>query len=270
MHRDWSNEIGKKYGHLTIVEIPGYSQPGDGIVCRAICDCPDHTEVIVPIKRIVYGRKISCGCSNCVDLLGQRFGRLIVIAKTDARYNRQVVWQCKCDCGNVAVVASDSLRRGMTRSCGCLGDETRQKNCIGHKTNIVMGTNVARISRDDHNPMASNTSGHTGVSYNPDRGVFEASLEFRRQRYLTRHTTFEEAVKSRTEMKQIHNDFVDWWNGLDASQQAANRLAYDQMAAEKQALLRSHCDHYSRTNDEQEESCDEVFPKDHWRKKKKV
>ena len=133
-----------------------------------------------------------------------------------------------------------------------------------------MGTNVAMISRDDHNPMASNTSGHTGVSYNPDRGVFEASLEFRRQRYLTRHTTFEEAVKSRTEMKQIHNDFVDWWNGLDASQQAANRLAYDQMAAEKQALLRSHCDHYSRTNDEQEESCDEVFPKDHWRKKKKV
>lgn len=241
MRKNWSNEIGKKYGHLTIVEILNYTQPGDGIVCRAICDCPMQKEVIVPIKRIVRGRKISCGCSKCVNLMGERFGRLTVIEKMETRYKRQVEWKCKCDCGNEVVVASDSLRRGMTRSCGCLGAEVRAENIAGLKKNIVMGTNLAVISRDDHNPMATNTSGHTGVSYNPERKLYEARLKFQCQSYVSRHFTFEEAVASRTKMKQIHNDFVDWWNSLDVDQQVANRLAYAQMVeGETHCLKRDH------------------------------
>lgn len=55
------------------------------------------------------------------DLIGQRFGRLTVIAKsTPVRYSR---WHCKCDCGGQRIVNLNSLRCGYTKSCGCLHSE---------------------------------------------------------------------------------------------------------------------------------------------------
>ena len=32
------------------------------------------------------------------DLTGQKFGHLTVIKDTGERKNRQVVWECECDC----------------------------------------------------------------------------------------------------------------------------------------------------------------------------
>lgn len=64
------------------------------------------------------------------DLSNMRFGRLICI-KPVARYekSRAIIWQCKCDCGNVIEVVSNSLTSGNTRSCGCLQKETAAKTC---------------------------------------------------------------------------------------------------------------------------------------------
>lgn len=51
------------------------------------------------------------------------FGRLVVIkqaedyVRPDGR--RDARWLCKCDCGNEVVVISTSLKRGLTKSCGC-------------------------------------------------------------------------------------------------------------------------------------------------------
>ena len=61
---------------------------------------------------------------NLKDMAGQRFGRLLVI-KRDGAYlkNRLAVWLCKCDCGNTSLVRGASLRRGTTKSCGCLSKE---------------------------------------------------------------------------------------------------------------------------------------------------
>ena len=59
------------------------------------------------------------------DITGQRFGRLIVIRQTDKRKSRCVVWECKCDCGNVVEVKSTNLQNGSTRSCGCLHRDLR-------------------------------------------------------------------------------------------------------------------------------------------------
>lgn len=33
------------------------------------------------------------------DILGQRFGRLTVIERTNHRNNGRVYWLCRCDCG---------------------------------------------------------------------------------------------------------------------------------------------------------------------------
>jgi hypothetical protein len=54
------------------------------------------------------------------DLIGERFGRLVVI-KRAARRGRHVMWRCLCSCGNRVTVYGGNLRRdgGHTTSCGC-------------------------------------------------------------------------------------------------------------------------------------------------------
>jgi hypothetical protein len=56
---------------------------------------------------------------STIDLEGQVFGRLTVVgpAEKRGRYRR---WRCKCSCGNRCVVPTNYLRRGSTKSCGCL------------------------------------------------------------------------------------------------------------------------------------------------------
>ena len=58
-----------------------------------------------------------------IDLTGQRFERLTVIKQFPTQKGQKTKWECKCDCGNVTVVASTHLRSGHTKSCGCLQKE---------------------------------------------------------------------------------------------------------------------------------------------------
>lgn len=58
-----------------------------------------------------------------IDLTGQRFGRLVVIEDTGLRTGKMVVWKCLCECGNVKNIISNNLRKGTSKSCGCLNRE---------------------------------------------------------------------------------------------------------------------------------------------------
>ena len=40
------------------------------------------------------------------NLLNKKFGRLIVKEETDKRKHGQIIWLCKCDCGNNIEVMS--------------------------------------------------------------------------------------------------------------------------------------------------------------------
>ena len=55
-----------------------------------------------------------------VDLAQRRFGRLTAIerAGSDKQYNK--LWLCRCDCGGMAIIRGDNLRKGRSKSCGCL------------------------------------------------------------------------------------------------------------------------------------------------------
>lgn len=55
-----------------------------------------------------------------IDLTGQRFGWLVVVAFAKLDREQKAWWRCKCDCGKQRVVCGKSLRNGTTRSCGCL------------------------------------------------------------------------------------------------------------------------------------------------------
>lgn len=63
-----------------------------------------------------------------LDLTGQRFGRLTAIKRVGSNSQGNSMWFCLCDCGNEVVVNSQFLKRGHTKSCGCLSRETTIAN----------------------------------------------------------------------------------------------------------------------------------------------
>ncbi len=58
-----------------------------------------------------------------IDLIGQRFGRLLVQSRSPRTDGRNVFWFCLCACGKLTEVFTGQLRSGMSKSCGCLARE---------------------------------------------------------------------------------------------------------------------------------------------------
>ena len=58
--------------------------------------------------------------------IGNRYGRLTVLRYYGSS-SVGSVYVCRCDCGQEIAVRAMSLRRGQTRSCGCLKDMSRQE-----------------------------------------------------------------------------------------------------------------------------------------------
>ena len=81
--------------------------------------------------------------TKLIDLKGQRFGRLVVVERAepiDGCTNAR--WRCKCDCGGETFVLGTTLRRGESKSCGCIRAEYWRKRKTTHgKSN----TRLARI-----------------------------------------------------------------------------------------------------------------------------
>lgn len=55
-----------------------------------------------------------------MDLIGRRFGRLIVIGYAGHSKNGADMWFCECECGVITTVCQSNLLRGKSKSCGCL------------------------------------------------------------------------------------------------------------------------------------------------------
>lgn len=79
--------------------------------------------------------------SKPIDHTGQTFGRLTVLGKAqkpEGSNNTFAHYLCKCSCGTVKVIAGDLLRRGNTKSCGCLLKE--RQNSKWRKTHGLSHT----------------------------------------------------------------------------------------------------------------------------------
>ena len=53
------------------------------------------------------------------DLTGKRFGSLTVLAKSENKRGRAILWICRCDCGNRCEKPTSELNAGTAVSCGC-------------------------------------------------------------------------------------------------------------------------------------------------------
>lgn len=58
-----------------------------------------------------------------IDLTSQKFGRLAILNDSGQRLSGGIIWNCRCDCGNLKLVSSTHLKTGHTKSCGCLRRE---------------------------------------------------------------------------------------------------------------------------------------------------
>lgn len=144
---------------------------------------------------------------NVIDLTGQQFGRLTVIERDPVRTKSKMSkWKCQCDCGNTVSVLSDSLRKGRTKSCGCLSRESA--------ANIykIDGTQVTKLIPREK-LASNNTSGKRGVSWNKQNNVWEAYIKFKGIKYhLGISKDFEKAAQLRDEAEElIYGDFLGWY-----------------------------------------------------------
>lgn len=179
---------GKRFGMLTVKEYVGNSQH------RCVCDCGNTT--IVCTSNLTRGHTTSCGCKTKQDITGNRYGLLTVIGPAGYRQRgiRNVsIWHCVCDCGNTVDVYMDSLKDGVTRSCGCI---TKNKDIPQAMRNtFVDGTQINKIQSV---PTKANKSGVVGVNWDKARCKWQASIRFKGHKYaLGRYDKFEDAVAAR-------------------------------------------------------------------------
>lgn len=69
---------------------------------------------------------------KAVDITGMRFGRLTAVRREYCHKTRGWHWRCACDCGTEIVAWLGNLRKGNTKSCGCLKRDTTRARSITH------------------------------------------------------------------------------------------------------------------------------------------
>jgi len=75
--------------------------------------------------------------SRRIDITGKRFGRWTVLSYSGVLApNRRALWDCLCDCGSEKRVNSSDLRRGHSKSCGCLSKEVVSNRSKKHDSGL--------------------------------------------------------------------------------------------------------------------------------------
>ena len=140
---------GQRFGVLVVLRECEERSKGGKILVECICDCGNKTTKEAGNLRIGSTRSCGCGQFPSLDITGQRFGKLTAIRSTEKRINRNVIWECLCDCGKKTEVTANRLKRG-TKSCGC----NRNTNPEGKRYGRLLVT--GRASKRENNRVAWN------------------------------------------------------------------------------------------------------------------
>lgn len=139
-------------------------------VCYAQCRCQCGTQKNVNIYNLLNGQSKDCGCGRketigsrkAKDLVGQRFGRLLVEECLGSNKYKRRVYRCKCDCGNTTVAVSSLLLDGRIHSCGCLLsyynsliDQILQEKGVDHISEYPIEVDGKRLRFDFYLPQSN-------------------------------------------------------------------------------------------------------------------
>lgn len=99
---------------------------------------------------------------NRASMVGQRFLRLVVQEFAGMKEERRL-WRCVCDCGQVVLATTHSLRQGKQRSCGCYQADRARKNGALSSGKQHMTHGMSRGSHPEYfvwKTMRQRSSGH--------------------------------------------------------------------------------------------------------------
>jgi hypothetical protein len=164
-----------------------------------------------------------------IKLEGQRFGRWVVGDYLGANYLKQSCYQCKCDCGTERPVVAQTLREGLTLSCGCMKGQAIAATSTRHGQSWVRATGQA----------AGRTYGIWAAMHNRCRGGTKSGRAYYQSKGVTvceRWNSFENFLADMGEApagKSIDrypdkngNYEPDNCRWATAQQQASNKRAY--------------------------------------------
>ncbi len=133
--------------------------------------------------------------TRAYDIRGKQFGYLTAIEPTGEKRRKDIIWRCKCRCGNEIEVYAGLLVRGNTTSCGCLNMEILQ-----HRNRYEEGTEL-RQSMEEKIRNPNSQSGYVGVQ--PHRGKWSAHITYKKKHYyLGTFSKIEDAIKARARAKE--------------------------------------------------------------------
>lgn len=124
------NLVGQVFGKLTVIELTDQRKDGSK-VWKCVCSCGN--EHYANTKHLRRGCVKSCKCGWYdrnkskgrpyvgEDIVGKRYGLLVVLRYLRLNKHHNKIWECQCDCGNIHNVTTNCLNRGHTTSCGCMG-----------------------------------------------------------------------------------------------------------------------------------------------------
>lgn len=139
------------YGHW--LALPGNEVRGKHRYQLVRCTLCNETERHIRVSTLKDGK--STKCRGCMGRLSAKdisdhppFGRLTALYPTDKRSSsRNVIWACKCSCGNPenVEVSLKLLTSGKTQSCGCLNRETASVTGVANVTHNMSHTRLYNV-----------------------------------------------------------------------------------------------------------------------------
>ena len=125
------------------------------------------------------------------SLIGQKFGLLTVIRRTDDKDSRGYhLWECKCECGRYRYIDQSNLKQGNIKTCGndihrgqvMRDPKTHDKYIMGAYRKLTDEESGLRYPDFDKKPLKSNTSCYVGVSKKGNKWVAELIVKGEKHR----------------------------------------------------------------------------------------
>lgn len=105
-----------------MLPLPAERDARDDTRRAADCDVLARSEA----DRLVF--RMEQEMPNAIEMTGRRYGRLTIKERFGLNKYGSVRWVALCDCGRTVVVLGACVRRGDSKSCGCLtGDRARER-----------------------------------------------------------------------------------------------------------------------------------------------
>ena len=99
---------------------------------------------------------------KAIDLTGEVFARLTVLERAENNSRGNIMWLCKCACGNATRASSVNLKSTGTRSCGCIKREMLQAKATHGMSYHPLYKTWCGIIKRTTNPNASNYPAYGG------------------------------------------------------------------------------------------------------------